>query len=213
MVRSLAVLVSILLVGCASSGRISAPVVDRNPRDTSATEPGRSETPAKKRVEGEETVAIVRPLPAAGSRFGRDPPAGTNHPVTPARPRSLAAPDLESAPRLGAASAASTNPAVVALMHDADRHRRRGNSARASASLERGLRIEPRNPRLWHELATIRCTQGRYADCESLASRSNALGADEAVATRNRLLIAGARKAGGGRPPAARAARSAGQNR
>jgi Flp pilus assembly protein TadD len=56
----------------------------------------------------------------------------------------------------------------------------RGRLTNAAATLERALRIEPKNPRLWHQLALVRLRQGDYAQAESLAARSNTWAADDA---------------------------------
>jgi Tfp pilus assembly protein PilF len=73
-----------------------------------------------------------------------------------------------------------------------------GRLANAAASLERALRIEPRNPRLWHELAQVRLRQGEYAQVESLAARSNAwAGSDSTLREDNQRLIEQARQAAG----------------
>jgi Tfp pilus assembly protein PilF len=75
-----------------------------------------------------------------------------------------------------------------------------GRLANAAASLERALRIEPRNPRLWQELARVRLKQGEYAQAESLAARSNAwAGGDEPLRAENLRLIEQARAARAGR--------------
>ena len=66
----------------------------------------------------------------------------------------------------------------------------------AAATLERALRIEPRNPRLWHELALVRLKQGDYAQAESTAQRSNAwAGADSDLRSANQRIIEEARTA------------------
>jgi len=68
----------------------------------------------------------------------------------------------------------------------------------AAASLERALRIEPRNPRLWNELAQVRLRQGQYAQAESLAARSNSwAGNDSALRADNARIIAEAREISG----------------
>jgi cytochrome c-type biogenesis protein CcmH/NrfG len=73
-----------------------------------------------------------------------------------------------------------------------------GRLANAAASLERALRIEPRNPRLWQELARVRLKQGDYAQAEGVAARSNSwAGADNALRAENWRLIAQAREARG----------------
>jgi Tfp pilus assembly protein PilF len=73
-----------------------------------------------------------------------------------------------------------------------------GRPSNAAASLERALRIEPRNPRLWQELARVRLKQGQYAQAESVAARSNSwAGTDSALRADNWRLIAEAREARG----------------
>jgi Tfp pilus assembly protein PilF len=73
-----------------------------------------------------------------------------------------------------------------------------GRLVNAAASLERALRIEPRNPRLWQELARVRLKQGDYAQAESVAARSNSwAGNDNRLRAENWRLIAQAREARG----------------
>lgn len=73
-----------------------------------------------------------------------------------------------------------------------------GRLANAAAALERALRIEPRNPRLWQELARVRLKQGQYPQAESIAARSNSwAGSDNALRGENWRLIAQARDARG----------------
>jgi tetratricopeptide (TPR) repeat protein len=66
----------------------------------------------------------------------------------------------------------SGNPAVVALLDRAQLDTAAGHREAAGASLERGLRIEPRNAWLWHELAQLRLAGGQYAQAISLARKS-----------------------------------------
>ena len=73
-----------------------------------------------------------------------------------------------------------------------------GRLANAAASLERALRIEPRNPRLWQELSRVRLLQRDYVQAESCAARSNSwAGSDDALRADNWRLIAQARQARG----------------
>jgi predicted Zn-dependent protease len=73
-----------------------------------------------------------------------------------------------------------------------------GRLPNAAASLERALRIEPRNPRLWQELARVRLKQGQYAQAENVAARSNSFaGSDSALRAENWRVIAEAREARG----------------
>ena len=66
----------------------------------------------------------------------------------------------------------SGNPAVIALLDRAQTDNATGQREAAGASLERALRIEPRNAWLWQELAQLRLTQGQYAQATSLAQKS-----------------------------------------
>jgi tetratricopeptide (TPR) repeat protein len=72
----------------------------------------------------------------------------------------------------------SRNAAVVALLDKAQVQSSAGQLEAAGASLERALRIEPRNPFLWQELARVRLGQGQYRQAENLAAKSNALAGD-----------------------------------
>ncbi len=88
------------------------------------------------------------------------------------------------------------NVAIAGLMQSARADAAAGRLANAAASLERALRIEPRNPRLWHELARVRMQQGDYAQAESVAARSNTwAGADAELRAANQRLIQESRAA------------------
>ena len=107
-------------------------------------------------------------------------------PTEPA-PESLPAPVLRP-----------ENAAVAGLMQSARAETDAGRLGNAAASLERALRIEPRNPRLWHELARIRLKQGDYAQAENVAARSNTwAGDDRELRAANLRLIEEARAARG----------------
>ena len=88
----------------------------------------------------------------------------------------------------------SGNTAVVALLNKAQSQAAAGRMDEARASLERALRIEPRNPALWQELARIRLDQGQYRQAENLAAKSNVLaGADRNLQVENWHIIGEAR--------------------
>jgi len=90
----------------------------------------------------------------------------------------------------------SENIAVAGLMDTARADVAANRLGSAAASLERALRIEPRNPRLWHELAKVRLKQGDYAQAESTAQRSNAwAGSDADLRAANQRIIEDARAA------------------
>jgi cytochrome c-type biogenesis protein CcmH/NrfG len=88
----------------------------------------------------------------------------------------------------------SEMPAVQGLLDSARADIDAGRLDKATASLERALRIEPRNPWLWQELARVHLRQGNYAQAESFAARSNSWAAgDKTLQSVNWHLIGEAR--------------------
>jgi Tfp pilus assembly protein PilF len=84
--------------------------------------------------------------------------------------------------------------AVNSLLAKAGKYEYQAQWERAASLLERALRIEPRNARLWHRLAKIRLQQGRYIMAQSLAQKSMALAKKDATLKRhNAELIDAAR--------------------
>jgi predicted Zn-dependent protease len=95
-------------------------------------------------------------------------------------------------------SAMSGNRAVIALLDRAQTDNESGQREAAGASLERALRIEPRNPWLWLELAQVRLAQGQYAQAITLAGKSNSFaGHQSRVQAENWQVIGQARVAQG----------------
>ena len=95
-------------------------------------------------------------------------------------------------------SAMSGNLAVIALLSRAQADNESGQREAAGASLERALRIEPRNPWLWLELAQVRLVQGQYAQAITLARKSNSFaGRQSRVQSENWQVIGNARVAQG----------------
>jgi Tfp pilus assembly protein PilF len=102
---------------------------------------------------------------------------------------------------------------VVALIDRAGDEQRAGRSDLAAASLERALRIEPGNARIWHRLAAVRLDQQQWARAETLAGKSNQLAAgDTALRAANWRIIAAARAARGDAAGARAARERAAQN-
>jgi predicted Zn-dependent protease len=94
-----------------------------------------------------------------------------------------------------AAIVRSQPPAVVALLDQAEQQANAGELESAAASLERAIRIDPRNPVLWYHLATVRLSQGESSQAEQLAVKSNSLAAgNRSQQARNWQLIAQARR-------------------
>ncbi len=88
----------------------------------------------------------------------------------------------------------SDNTAVMALLNHAKHQAAAGQMDQASANLERALRIEPRNPALWLELARVRLEQGQYRQAENMAAKSNMLaGTNRYLQAQNWRIIGEAR--------------------
>ena len=91
-------------------------------------------------------------------------------------------------------AAHSDNTAVVALLDTVRQDTAAGKFDSAAATLERALRIEPRNASLWHQLARARLSQGQSGQAIQLANKSNTLAADDnQLRAENWLLIGQAR--------------------
>jgi predicted Zn-dependent protease len=106
----------------------------------------------------------------------------------------------------------SGNRAVVALLDKAGLDSKAGKGEAAGASLERALRIEPRNPWLWHELAQVRLSQGQYAQAITLAKKSNSFGGRQPrLQSENWQVIGKARVAQGDTAGAEQAFKLAGE--
>src|SRR6059036_1587964 len=125
------------------------------------------------------TLLALLAVAVAGCATVRQPELGG--------PAPLPAPLPEPAAR-------TENLAIAGLLDGARADAASGRLVNAAASLERALRIEPRNPRLWQELARVRLKQGDYAQAESTAARSNSFaGADGALRAENQRIIEQAR--------------------
>jgi len=107
-------------------------------------------------------------------------------------------PDSVPGPVAALPAPVPANAAIASLVTSARADVAAGRLTNAAASLERALRIEPRNPRLWQELAQVRLRQGDYAQAEFVAARSNSwAGSDSRMRAENWRLIAQAREARG----------------
>jgi tetratricopeptide (TPR) repeat protein len=88
-----------------------------------------------------------------------------------------------------------TSAAVESLMVAAEKYSQAGNLAAAESTLERALRINPRNPELTYQLAALRLKQQQPRSAEELAKKAVFLAAsDSALKKRCWLLISEARK-------------------
>lgn len=173
------------LAGCASVSLTPAP-------GSPAAEPGRPRDPAT----SSPPPTVSLPPSAVPSAIASPTDTTSALPAAPADAGTDTAPPPP----------VSGNRAVLALVERARQEADSGRRESAGASLERALRIEPRNAWLWHELARLRLTQGQYAQAVSLAQKSNSLAVRErALQALNWHLIADARIAQGNPDGAAQA--------
>ena len=144
----------------------------------------------------------VRPLPRTQPIISQQPRflPDTEEPFADNEPRVVQPPPTPAPPPQPEPAEISRqgNQAVVALLDSASNYVQSGELDKAAASLERALRIEPRNASIWYDLAQIRLHQRQYKQAESMASKSNSLAArNKALQARNWRLIALARRAVG----------------
>jgi predicted Zn-dependent protease len=133
----------------------------------------------------------------AAPQVTREPVEEAAEPVPVPVPDTRPAMAREPAPQEAPEPAAGAD-AVIALMTEADRQLVAGDADGAAASLERALRIDSRDARLWQRLAVVRLQQGHPVQAEAMAVRSNGLArGDRALMARNWRIIAEARRMAG----------------
>lgn len=116
------------------------------------------------------------PPPLVAERAYR-PPVAEQESRAPAEERREAPPPRES-------------PAVAGLLASARQAAGAGQFGRAEMSLERALRLEPRNGRLWHEMAQVKYGGKNYGQAVQFALKANSLaGRDTSLLRRNWLLL------------------------
>lgn len=72
----------------------------------------------------------------------------------------------------GRSSTKASSPAVEALMVRAYADAKLGRTDAAMGKLERGLRIEPQNPKLWNQLAELHYKSGNYQQAITMAKKA-----------------------------------------
>ena len=162
--RSLAFLLVSVLVMDACAGGGSA----RHNTDSSSASAGGQ--PAEMRrtyvatagseAMGSEWTATVRPLGDGGSAPPRELPGSESIPSS----------SDAAAPRPIQLSQAQNNPAVASLLSTANSQSQAGDHARAAATLERAIAIEPNNAWLWHYLAAALLREGRLDQAAAVAA-------------------------------------------
>lgn len=198
---------SSLLVGCAEfyGSQPPAPVYGGQPEVQKPAVNAQKKTKPRSST-GKE---VVKTQPLKGfSEIKPEPLPSTTVPLEPepllSEPATLDA--LE--PSLPAPSAASEltpfepmeitaplTPAVNALVSAANQNSKAGDLDSAAASIERAIRIEPRNATLFYKLALLRLKQSKPHLAEDLAKKSALLASTDNTLKKNCwLLIAHARE-------------------
>ena len=195
--------VALLLCGACSSAqhaqRAGAPVVEGSREAAAATATVAAPTPRARQeevgsalsadeafgveapsgAETDETLPVISLAPAApGLPYGDREARALEVAPLPA-PAGLSTPESAPGPKprqfAAVPVAISNSPAVVALVDEAKLQAKQGHAAGAVNALERALRLEPKNPYLWHLLAALRIEQGLWQQALSLAEKSNSL--------------------------------------
>jgi predicted Zn-dependent protease len=91
-----------------------------------------------------------------------------------------------------------SSPAVVALLSDADKFATTGNKQEAVASIERALRIDPKNPLIWHKLSQLRLQESNWDQAIAMAKKSSVLApGNRLLQSENWMIIARAKEGQG----------------
>ncbi|MBK8816373.1 MAG: hypothetical protein IPN42_13120 [Methylococcaceae bacterium] len=126
-----------------------------------------------------------------------EPPAEEPKPIETVKP---VAPPLPVVPKEPEAletleTFAPQSPAVGSLVMAANENTQSGNIDSAVSSIERAIRIEPRNATLYYKLAVLRLKQSKPKLAEDLARKAAILAVnDNALKKHSWLLIANARE-------------------
>lgn len=170
-----------LAYGCAQAPERPAPIEDGGTR-------------------APEQAAIALPPPAAPADIKPEPQPG----AISLPPGGL--PGAMPKPVAPAPQPMPQNRAVSELIAKAEVSLDTRDLALARATLERGLKIAPDDPLIWHKLANVRFAEGEFAQARAMAERSIALAArDPSLRARNWRLIGAAESRLGNPEAAARA--------
>lgn len=159
-----------LLAGCAGSGG-QVPVVDsgravsNEDLQTGAGMQGQPQTQQPTQQDEGGAVVVMVPDGEGGSSAIESYPLDSS-PVS-SQPATGSAPSGSSALQ----EDEQLSGPVLALLTSARQQESSGDLGSASASLERALRIAPREPQVLYRLAQVRLDQGDAAQAEQLAQR------------------------------------------
>jgi tetratricopeptide (TPR) repeat protein len=214
----------VLLPGCAQfyGSQPPAPVYGGGGRTTSKTQqapapyPGNEEKQRVSKSDSSDTVMTEpleeqkkspesiefkpEPMQPDSETVEPDEQAGEQQPLTQSLETTQKAQEPNPEPRTltpfePLETSAPMSPAVDALVLAANQNTTSGNLEVASATIERAIRIEPRNANLYYKLALVRLNQSKPRLAEDLAKKSALLAAgDSTLKKHSWLLIAHARE-------------------
>lgn len=108
---------------------------------------------------------------------------------------SHATPDQPAAKIRTVSPSPTENPTIQKIMTKAAEQRSKGQLEAAAQTLERGLRIAPKDATLWSRLAAIRLQQHQYGQAQSMAQKSNTLaGTNMTIIQKNNTIIEAAQR-------------------
>lgn len=155
-------------------------------------------TPSAIQAGTSSNPVVVAPLAAIPSTPGTPVVAAPTVPTTPEIQAVKTVPPTPAMPAFPVEDVklpAGSQPAVVALLTEADRNRSAGDLDAAVVSTERALRIDSRNPTLTYKLAQLRIKQNKPQQAEELAGKAALLAGNNLDLKRKSwLLIAEARR-------------------
>ncbi len=174
----------------AAANDANASNPDATPPDQTGANPSEQPTPPGQPAPTPAENATT-PLPFAGQQnTGIPTPAA---PVIP-QPVVVPPPPPPPPPFEPLQTFAPLSPVVGTLVLAANKSTEKGNVESATATIERAIRIEPRNATLFYKLALLRLKQSKPKLAEDLAKKSVLLaGNDKQLKKHSWLLIARAR--------------------
>ena len=144
-----------------------------------ATPPGKRESvwPYPQPPSGKPAQTIP-PRPGTSPSLPSEPVPGMPSPLPQQQPEMVPQPPIvvtPPAPSAPRSAEAISGQAVTSLVKQARAQRAAGQPQQAQGSLERALRIEPRNYFVWSAMAQAYLDQKNYDQAESVAHKSNSL--------------------------------------
>ena len=135
-------------------------------------------------------------------------PASTGVTVKPTVVREARTEQQIAVPVPTQMTARPQNPAVIALLKNADQQKRSGSMQAAESSLERAQRIAPRDPEIYYQWADIRRLEGQWSQAEQLALKGTNMAIGDVVMLRRLWLLISDIRSSAGNSSGAKQAKS-----